>query len=117
MIGDSTTIRVAATATLPLGSARTFPLPDSDEQGFVIRTKGGLRAFRNRCRHWPAPLDMDDAEFWNPEAGMIMCKIHGALYRPDDGLCVYGPCSGAPLESFPLREDGDDCLVEVPTPR
>jgi len=116
MIHDSTTIRIPATASLAEGEAKTFPMPDSDEQGFVIRTPSGLKAFLNRCRHWPAPLDMDDAEFWNPEAKMIQCKIHGALFRPEDGLCVFGPCSGAPLKQFPAQADGDDCLVEVPLP-
>jgi nitrite reductase/ring-hydroxylating ferredoxin subunit len=114
MISDSTTIRVPEARSLGVGQATTFDLPDSDEQGFVIRTPLGLRAFRNRCRHWPCPLDMDDAEFWNDEAQMIQCKVHGALYRPEDGLCIFGPCSGAPLTSYEVREDGEDALVQVP---
>ena len=116
MISDSTTVRVPATAGLEPGRARVFFLPDSDEQGFVIRTPDGLRAFRNRCRHWPVPLDQDDGDFWNGDLGMVQCKVHGALFRPADGLCVLGPCAGHPLESFPLREDGEDSLVQVPRP-
>jgi nitrite reductase/ring-hydroxylating ferredoxin subunit len=114
MMPDSTTIRVPEALLLGLGEAKTFDLPDSDEQGFVIRTSDGLRAFRNRCRHWPCPLDMDDAEFWNEDAKMIQCKVHGALYRPEDGLCVFGPCQGAALVSYPVREEASDALVEVP---
>ena len=114
MPADSTTIRVADATTLVVGQSRTFPLPDSEEQGFVIRTPAGLRAFRNKCRHWPVPLDMDDADFWNPEVGMIQCKVHGALFRGDDGQCVFGPCSGHPLIGFQVQEDGNDALVRIP---
>lgn len=113
MPSDSTTIRVHGATTLAPGQARTFPLPDSEEQGFLIHTPAGLRAFRNRCRHWPVPLDMDDADFWNPDAGMIQCKVHGALFRGDDGVCVFGPCSGHPLVAFPVEIDGTDALVEI----
>ncbi len=115
MPADSTTIRIARATSLALGESRTFPLPDSEEQGFLIRTAKGLRAFRNRCRHWPVPLDMDDADFWNPEVGMIQCKVHGALFRGEDGQCVYGPCSGHPLIGFAVQEDGDDALVQIPS--
>lgn len=114
MIDDSTTIRVTGTSLLTVGQAKVFPLPDSDEQGFVIRTPQGLRAYRNRCRHWRTPLDMDDADFWNAEVQMIQCKVHGAIFRPGDGVCVFGPCPGAPLLDFPLVEEGADSLVTVP---
>jgi nitrite reductase/ring-hydroxylating ferredoxin subunit len=117
MPDHSTTIKLDGATKLVLGESRTFPLPDSEEQGFLIRTPIGLRAFQNRCRHWPAPLDMDDGEFWNGEIGMIQCKIHGALYRPEDGLCVYGPCSGHPLIGFPIREEADDVFVDIPNGR
>lgn len=111
---DSNTVLVTGTSSLAEGAARTFPVPDSDQQGFVIRTGAGMRAFLNRCRHWPVELDAADADFWNPDARMIQCKVHGALFRPDDGLCVYGPCSGHPLHALPVVEHGDDCMVTIP---
>lgn len=114
MKSDSNTVRVAATASLAIGEAKTFYLPDSDVQGLVLRTPVGLRAFRNQCRHWTVELDAGDADFWNPDLKMIQCKVHGALFRPEDGLCVYGPCSGHPLIAYELTEDGEDSLVTVP---
>lgn len=107
------TIRVAGAASLGLGQTRVFPLPRSEEQGFVIGSEEGLRAYRNRCRHWPAPLDMEDGEFWSPDFKAIQCKIHGATYRAEDGFCTMGPCSGASLESWPVEIDGDDVLVRL----
>ncbi len=106
-------LRIPGASTLVQGSARTFPLPGSDEQGFLIRTPEGLRAFQNRCRHWPVPLDMDDADFWSPEVGAIVCKVHGAVFRGHDGLCLAGPCAGAALRSWPVTLDGDDALIDL----
>lgn len=114
MKSDSNTVRVAATASLAIGEAKTFYLPDSDVQGLVLRTPVGLRAFRNQCRHWTVELDAGDADFWNPDLKMIQCKVHGALFRPEDGLCVHGPCSGHPLIGYELAEDGEDSLVTIP---
>lgn len=111
MSAHPTIVRVAGAAALSLGESRLFALPDSDDQGFVIRSADGLRAFRNRCRHWPAPLDMDDGNFWNPSLQAIQCSLHGALYRAEDGFCTLGPCSGARLESWPVEVDGEDAVV------
>jgi len=106
-------VRICGASSLPTGTARTFPLPDSDEQGFLIGTPDGLRAFRNRCRHWPVPLDMDDADFWSPELGAIVCKVHGAVFRGHDGACLAGPCAGAALQSWPVAIEGEDALVDL----
>lgn len=114
MSAHPTIVRVNGAAGLSLGESRLFPLPDSDDQGFLIRSAGGLRAFRNRCRHWPAPLDMDDGNFWNPSLQAIQCSLHGALYRAEDGFCTMGPCSGAHLESWPVEIVGQDALVTLP---
>lgn len=112
MSDNPSILRIDGASTLKIGQSRVFALPDSEDQGFLIGTPSGLRAFRNRCRHWPAPLDMEDGEFWNEELGMIQCKIHGAVYRGEDGLCLAGPCPGAHLETWPVRVEGDDVLVE-----
>lgn len=108
-----TTLRIPGGAELAVGQAKVFPLPDSEEQGFLIGTPEGPRAFRNRCKHWPAPLDMDDAEFWNEDVGAIQCKIHGAIFRAHDGLCLSGPCPGAVLDSWPVEVEGTDVVVKL----
>lgn len=113
MSGHPSTIRVPGAALLRPGESRVFPLPRSDEQGFVIATPDGLRAWRNRCRHWPAPLDMEDGEFWNPSLGAIQCKLHGAAYRAEDGFCTFGPCAGGRLDGWAVEVDGDDALVHL----
>jgi nitrite reductase/ring-hydroxylating ferredoxin subunit len=32
----------------------------------------------------------------------IICSTHGALFRPDNGQCVAGPCVGRSLKPWPV---------------
>jgi len=74
-----------------------------DEQGILLRTDSGVKAFKNECRHLPMPLDdREPSEIWDPHGRYLVCNSHGARYRPDDGLCVSGPCEGSHLKALPL---------------
>ncbi len=79
-----------------------------DEQGILLRTGDGVKAFKNECRHLPMRLDdREPADVWDPTRRYLVCNSHGARYRPDDGLCVSGPCEGSHLRELPLIvEDG-----------
>jgi len=64
----------------------------------LIRSKEGLRAFRNACAHQGMPLDngLIDAD-----AGTITCPWHGFQFDSASGECFSAPqCQ---LEPFPLR--------------
>jgi nitrite reductase/ring-hydroxylating ferredoxin subunit/Fe-S cluster biogenesis protein NfuA len=68
----------------------------------LIKTKGGVRAYRNACAHQGLPLEggMVDAD-----AGTITCPWHGFRFDCDSGECLTAP--SAQLEQFPVRvEDG-----------
>ena len=80
-----------------------------DEQGILLRTKDGVRAYKNECRHLPMRLDdREPADFWDPHKRYLVCNSHGARYRPDDGLCVTGPCEGSHLKKLPVVvKDGE----------
>jgi len=79
-----------------------------DERGILLRNGDGVKAFKNECRHLPMPLDdREPAEIWDPHGRYLVCNSHGARYRPDDGLCVAGPCEGSHLKTLPIViEDG-----------
>jgi nitrite reductase/ring-hydroxylating ferredoxin subunit len=88
----------------------------------VGRTGGRVVAYANQCQHNPAPLDLSDmpdvTEDGVRRAPMaddghhLVCRSHGALYRPSDGRCVLGPCFGENL--FPLEvEVTDRCIAIV----
>jgi nitrite reductase/ring-hydroxylating ferredoxin subunit len=40
---------------------------------------------------------------------------HGALYEPDSGLCLEGPCKGLSLYRLPVKVDEDEVLVGCPS--
>jgi len=65
----------------------------------VVRSKEGLRAFRNACGHVGLPLDRAACDL---EAGTLTCPWHGFTFDTDTGGCFSSPaCRLAP---FPLRE-------------
>lgn len=85
-----------------------------DEQGILVRVADGtIRAYKNECRHLPMPLDdREPGDLWDESGRHLVCSAHGARYRPDDGLCVSGPCKGSHLKEIPLRINGDEVYVD-----
>jgi nitrite reductase/ring-hydroxylating ferredoxin subunit len=70
---------------------------------FIVRFKGKFHAYVNRCKHISLPLDWGDNDFFTSDGEFLMCKNHGAIYAPDSGTCVAGPCAGQSLEAIPIR--------------
>lgn len=91
-----------------------------DEEGrirevIVVATSSGEpRAYVNRCKHLPIPLDGGGRSFLSDDGAHLMCGTHGALYRLEDGYCVEGPCEGDSLERVPLRVEADGTVVLIP---
>jgi nitrite reductase/ring-hydroxylating ferredoxin subunit len=85
------------------GSAHLFDLLEFGLPaiGFVLRFDGQVVGYLNRCAHVPTELDWQPGQFLDSQRSWIICSIHGALYRPQDGRCVAGPCVGRALK--PLR--------------
>lgn len=74
---------------------------------FVVHKAGQVTAFRNRCPHTGAPLEWQPDRFLDLDDAFIQCAIHGALFRPEDGYCLRGPCAGQSLESLPVAVSSD----------
>ncbi len=70
-----------------------------------------FHAYLNECRHLPIPLDAGSGHVWNAEQTHLMCSTHGAMYRPEDGYCVAGPCAGASLVRLPIEIEGTKVFV------
>jgi nitrite reductase/ring-hydroxylating ferredoxin subunit len=79
--------------------------PD-EERGFAVRFGGRVRAFVNRCPHAWTELDWQPGEFFDMAGVYLQCSTHGAIFVPDTGYCVAGPCRGASLEPLEVREQG-----------
>jgi nitrite reductase/ring-hydroxylating ferredoxin subunit len=62
--------------------------------GFVVRYRGEVMGFLNRCAHVAMELDWLPGLFFDDEGRYLMCATHGAIYEPHDGACAGGPCLG-----------------------
>jgi nitrite reductase/ring-hydroxylating ferredoxin subunit len=72
-------------------------------RGFVVRRGPLVRAFVNHCPHAGHALDLRPNSFLTKDGALIICASHGALFEPEQGLCIAGPCSGASLRALPVR--------------
>ena len=97
--------RLCAEGDIPEGQGRGFVFGARTERQavFVIRWQGVLRAYRNSCPHVGAPLDWPEDRFFDASGRYLMCGTHGAVFRPEDGFCIEGPCAGCALEPVAIR--------------
>ncbi len=86
--------------TDPGSRAFSLSLQDSEIEGFVVRHNEHLSAFINSCPHTGASLNWHPHQFLDVDGEFIQCSLHGALFRPNDGLCVRGPCVGQSLQAL-----------------
>lgn len=85
------------------GLAQVFDVNAHGEptRAFVLRHDGQVVGYLNRCAHIPAEMDWQPGQFFDDQGQFIVCSMHGALYDPQNGRCVAGPCVGGAL--VPLR--------------
>ena len=106
---------ICASAELADGGAGVrFAIDDSgEEKGFVVRHRGQVAAFVNRCPHVGTELDWNPGEFFEESGLYLICSTHGALFEPNNGYCVAGPCRGASLQPLEIGErDGGVYLLD-----
>jgi nitrite reductase/ring-hydroxylating ferredoxin subunit len=67
----------------------------------VLRRAGTVLCYENACPHLGTPLDWAPGQFLTDDGAYVVCATHGALFRPEDGECIQGPCVGAKLPPVP----------------
>jgi len=107
--------RCAASA-LPPGRAARFRLrcDGGPLDGFIVNHSGRHYAYVNRCPHAGTPLDLWPNEFLTEDGRLLVCMTHGAVFEPETGVCVEGPCPGARLQSLSAERDGESVVVRCP---
>lgn len=85
-------------------------------RGFVVRRGDDVRAYVNHCPHAGFPLNWTPDGFLAPEAPLILCVMHGALFEIDSGECVAGPCPGQRLRSLPVHVRRGYVMLEDEVP-
>lgn len=84
---------------------------DADAKGFVVRYDGVARAYVNRCPHAGTELDWQPGEFFEEAGLFLICSTHGALFSPDSGACIAGPCRGDRLERIVVEEREGQVII------
>ena len=80
---------------------------------FIVRFRGEILAFENKCQHLPLSLDYGDNQFFSRDGSHLLCQTHGALYEPKSGLCLHGPCEGESLKPVKIEiRNGAIWLIE-----
>lgn len=80
-------------------------------EGFLAWHEGRAVCYENVCRHVPITLDYGDGKFFTPDRSHFVCQTHGALYEPESGRCIAGPCQGAFLKKLPIRLDHGEIFL------
>lgn len=71
---------------------------------FVLRFEDRVYGYLNRCGHMPMELDWREGEVFDLGGRELICSTHGAVYAPQSGKCLGGPCSGTPLVALRVEE-------------
>lgn len=97
------------------GNGVRFPVTAGGEDavGFVVRHKGIVRGYLNRCAHVPMELDWNPGIFFDSSGLYLMCSTHGALYSPSTGRCAGGPCRGANLRTITVLEADNEIFWQT----
>lgn len=102
--------RLCGLDDLPDGASRGFTVqaPGSHlRRIFVIRQGDAVFAYRDACPHMGVALPWSPDAYLTPDGRFIRCASHGALFRPETGECLAGPCKGEKLKPEDARiEDG-----------
>jgi nitrite reductase/ring-hydroxylating ferredoxin subunit len=81
---------------------------DAAFYGVVLRDGDRVWGFVDSCPHTGQPLSLFGDRYFTREGDLLLCSGHGALFRPDTGECVAGPCVGRGLSRWPvIVRDGE----------
>jgi nitrite reductase/ring-hydroxylating ferredoxin subunit len=69
---------------------------------FVVRRGGDVFGYLNVCPHFSLRLNYRANQFTTRD-GEILCSMHFALFRVEDGVCIDGACPGRSLDPVPVE--------------
>ena len=97
-------IKVAKKSELPSDTGHLVQVNGRDIALFLV--DGKVQAVDNFCPHQGGPL---------AEGGLqgkeVMCPWHGWQFDVTNGVCGFNP--GIKVQTFEVKEDGDDILINA----
>jgi nitrite reductase/ring-hydroxylating ferredoxin subunit len=110
--GESTIWRGAALR--PGQTARVrLKRQGKDIEAFLVNWAGEHHAYVNQCPHAGTTLDLWPNEFFTEDGQHLICATHGAIFAPETGVCLEGPCPGARLPRLRVTREGDAVSVSA----
>lgn len=94
------------------GSAIEFTLDGT--ACFAFKLNVLVAAYVNRCPHLGIELNWMPQRFFDIERTFIQCSTHGALFTPDRGTCIAGPCQGDSLSPLECVVRDGAVMVRMP---
>ena len=80
------------------GVARGFdPWAQGRDTVIALIWQEQVRVYGNVCPHLGVAMQYRKDRFMSGDGAHIVCFAHGALFDPDNGACVLGPCLGQAL--------------------
>ncbi len=76
-------------------TAIALVVPEDAKPGqaaFVIMHNDQAVAFDNVCPHYNTELDWNPGDVFDESGLYLICATHGALFEPQTGRCIDGPC-------------------------
>ena len=100
---------------LEVTHAKDIVIHNGDEQYsiLIVDWKGRVHAFVNSCPHSKVPLNLIGDKFFDRTGNYLLCTMHGAHFRPDDGYCTLGPCRGKSLRPFPIKVHDGNVIIST----
>lgn len=110
--------RLANLNELPESGVREAIFGEGKEAFRVLLAKRGqgVKAYLNRCPHFGIPLNTEPNKFVLMPQQQVMCAIHCAVFRIDDGHCVDGPVKGDSLTEIAVVVDEASEIVIAQKP-
>jgi len=84
---------------------------DAAFYGMVLRDGDQVWGFVDSCPHTGQPLSLFGDRYFTREGDLLLCSGHGALFRPETGECIAGPCVGGALTGWPVTVRDNEVVV------